>query len=124
MSDIYMGMILVCASAGIISELITIAVPEKIISIIEKDPGPLLQKRFYRMLFTLSGLYILVVLLLFLSGNDRFRIYGLIILSLSTIGWLFRKKLKQHTYLLVAESTVSLIVLIDVVRRIVQEMVS
>lgn len=123
MSELYMGIILVCACAGIISELITIAVPEKIISIVEKEPEELLKKRFYRMLFTLSGLYLLVVLLLFLSGNDRFQIYGLVILILSTIGWLFRKKLRQHMYLLVAESTVSLIVLIDVVRRIVQEMV-
>ena len=120
MSDIYLGIVLVCACAGIISECITIAIPEKILSITEHDPEKLLHKRFYKFVFTLSGLYVLVIILLVFSGVDRFRNYGLAILALSTLGWLFRAKLKKYTFLLIAESTVSLVLLIDIVRRIVE----
>ncbi len=120
MSDIFLGLLFICAGAGIISELITIAIPDKIITITEQEPERLLRKKFYRFIFTLSGLYILAIVLLLFSGIERFRNYGLIILGLSTLGWLFRSRLKKYTCLLIAESTVSLILLIDIVRRIVE----
>ncbi len=123
MSDVYLGLLLVCACAGILSELITIAIPYTILGITEEEPEKLLNKRFYKVLFTLSGLYILSVLLLLFSGNERFRIYAFVILVLSMSGWIFRRTLKKYTILLVVESTVSLVLLIDVVRTLVKEII-
>jgi hypothetical protein len=113
-----MFILLICACAGIISEIITITVPEKIIDIVQKDPEELLQQRFYKFLLFLSGLYIGFVILLFLSGIDRFRYYGIIILVLSLSGWLLRAKLEKYTFLIIVNSTVCLILLLDVVRGI------
>jgi hypothetical protein len=111
--------LLVCACAGIISEIITITIPEKIIDIVQKDPEELLHQRFYKFLLFLSGLYIGFVILLFFSGIDRFRYYGIIILVLSVSGWLLRAKLEKYTFLIIANSTVCLILLLDVVRGII-----
>jgi hypothetical protein len=118
-STFFLFLLLFCSCAGIIAELITIAVPEKIISITEKNPEELLQKRFYKIIFTLSSFYMVVVLLLLFSGIQRFQIYALIIFIISFSGWLFRAKLKKHDYLVVAESTICLILLIDIVRSVV-----
>lgn len=123
MSDIYLGLLLVCACAGIMSELITIAIPYKILGITEQEPEELLKKRLYKVLFALSGLYILSVFLLLFSGHERFCIYAFVILVLSMGGWVFRKTLKNHTYIIVVESTISLILLIDVVRTVVKEII-
>ena len=119
MSNLFLFFLLLCTCAGIIAELITIAVPEKIISITEKKPDELLQKRFYKFILTLSSFYMLVVLLLLFSGIKRFQVYALILFIISVSGWLFRAKLKKHDYLIVAESTICLILLIDIVRSVV-----
>ena len=122
MPDVFISLLLFCAGAGIISEIITISAPERVLEITEKDPEELFNSKFFRFLFTLSVLYILVILLLLFSGNDRFRLYAVVIMCISFSSWIFRSKLKKHTYILVAESTVSLILLIDIVRTIVGEM--
>lgn len=121
MSDLFMISLLLCACAGIISEIITITVPEKIVDITQQDPEELIQKKFYKFIFALSALYMLVVILLIFSGNNRFRLYAVVILCISIFGWLFRAKLKKHIYIIVAESTVCIIMLIDIVRTIISE---
>ena len=122
MPDLFLLLILFCAGAGIISEIITISAPERVLEITEKNPEELFKSRFYRFLLTLSGLYILVIILLLFSGNDRFRLYAVVIMCISFSGWIFRSKLKKHTYILVAESTISLILLIDIVRTVIGKM--
>lgn len=123
MPDLFLLLILFCAGAGIISEIITISAPERVLEITEKNPEELFNSRFYRFLLTLSGLYILVIILLLFSGNDRFRLYAVVIMCISFSGWIFRSKLKKHTCIIIAESTVSLIMLIDIVRTVVGEMI-
>lgn len=123
MPDLFLLLILFCAGAGIISEIITISAPERVLEITEKNPEEMFESKFYRFLFTLSGLYILVIILLLFSGNDRFRLYAVVIMCISFSGWIFRSKLKKHTYILVAESTISLILLIDIVRTVIGEIV-
>lgn len=123
MPDLFLLLILFCAGAGIISEIITISAPGRVLEITEKNPEEMFESKFYRFLFTLSGLYILVIILLLFSGNDRFRLYAVVIMCISFSGWIFRSKLKKHTYILVAESTISLILLIDIVRTVIGEIV-
>ena len=123
MHDLLLVPLLICACAGIISEIITISVPDRVIDITEKNPEELFEKKFYRFLFTLSGLYVLVIILLIFSGSAKFRIYAMVIMCISLFGWVFRSTLKKHTNLIIAESTVSLILLIDIVRTIIGEIV-
>lgn len=121
MSDFLLITILICACAGVISELITIALPEKIVKITEKEPDKLLKEKFYRLILILSFPYMLAIILLLFSGNERFRIYAVIILTISLFGWIFKTKLKHHLYIIMIESGICLILLIDVVRNIMRE---
>ena len=111
-------LLLLVSCAGIIAEIVTISAPEKIIGIIDKDPNELTNDRFYRVLIILSAVYMLVIILLFFSGNNRFRIYGTVMVVISLFGWIFRSSLKKHTSIIIAESTIGLILLIDIVRTI------
>lgn len=119
MSTVFLFILLVCAIAGVLSELITIAVPEKIITIPEQKPEELLKRKFYRIIFILSGLYMLVVVLLIFSGINRFQLYALIIFIMSVFGWIFKETLKKNEYVIVGESTICLILLLDVIRSII-----
>jgi hypothetical protein len=123
-SNLFLFVLLFCTCAGIIAELITIAVPGKIISITEKNPEELLQKSFYKLIFLLSTFYMAVVLLLLFSGIRRFQVYGLVIFVISLSGWLFRAKLKKHDYLIVVESTICLILLLDIARSVINNFLS
>ena len=90
MPDLLISLLLFCAGAGIISEIITISVPERVLEITEKNPEELFDSKFYRFVFTLSGLYILVIILLLFSGNERFRLYAVVIMCISFSSWIFR----------------------------------
>jgi hypothetical protein len=120
MNNFVMWLILVCACAGIASELITIIVPRRIVGMIGQDPAAFVLTRFYLLLFFLSGLYIIAVVLLVMSGIDLFRVYGVTILILSALGLIFKKILQRHIPLLLAESTINLILLLDVARKLVR----
>lgn len=107
--------------AGALSEIITIAVPEKIIAITQKEPEDLLNTKFYRFVFTLSGVYFITIILLFFSGINRFQVYALILLIISVTGWNLRRIKRGYMYLLLAESTICLILLLDIVRSLYGE---
>lgn len=114
--------LLLCSCAGIIAEIITISAPEKVIGIIDNDPADIARNRFYRALFILSAVYMLLVILLFFSGNYRFRIYGAVIVAISISGWVFRSSFKKHTFIVIAESTISLILLFDIIRTVIGDL--
>lgn len=122
MPDLVLILLLIGTLAGILSELITIAMPEKILRLTEQQPELLAKQPFYQFLFILSGLYILLVSMLLFSGFGNFRIYGAVILILSVSGWVFRNIFLKYAYLLVVESTISLILLLDIVRTIIGEL--
>ncbi len=114
--------LLACALAGVVAEIITIAVPERILGIADKDPDTILQGGFYRMVFVLSGMYLAGVVLMLVSGPQRFRAHGVVLCLLSVGVWLARKYLLRWRALAVAESTVCLIVLLDVVRNVARSL--
>jgi hypothetical protein len=121
MPDWLLFCLFVCASAGIVCEVITIVAPDKIIALLHQDPDVALKSKFYRIVFIFSGFYILGTVFLLFSGVPAFVLYGLIILCLSIAGWLLKARLQDFVYLVVAESTVNLIILIDIVRKVLME---
>lgn len=123
MSDFFLYILLFCAFCGILTELITIIIPDTIISLTNNNSEELFKKKFYRFVFLLSGFYMIVVVLLLASGVARFQVYGFILVCMSFFSWLFKSKHKKNTCILVMESTLSLILLIDVARSIIREFV-
>ncbi len=118
MSVLYDAFLLFCASAGVVSEIITIAVPEKIVGMLQRDPEEIVQQGFYRFVFVLSAFYLMAIILMFFSAFPVFRIYGVILLVNSLLIWIARKWILQYRFFQVAESTICLILLLDVVRKI------
>jgi hypothetical protein len=115
--------LLLCAIAGVVSEVVTLGWPERVFGMLSQDPDELLRDRFHRFVFVLSAFYLLCVILLIFSGNERFRLYGIILVINAVVGWLFRHLLLRWRPLQVAGSTLCLILLIDVIRRLVRPMI-
>lgn len=112
--------LLVCAAGGVIAELFTLAVPEKILGVAERDPQEVVGDRLFRLVFILSGLYLCAIVLMFVSGIEMFRLHATILVIMSLAAWLFRRILLRIRALQVAESTVCLIVLLDTMRSILR----
>jgi hypothetical protein len=118
MSQLYDVFLVMCATAGVISEIITIAVPEKIVGMLQRDPEEIIERGFYRFVFVLSAFYLLAIFLMFFSAFPAFRLYGVILLANSFIVWIARKWILRFRLLQVAESTICLILLLDVIRKV------
>ncbi len=98
--------------------MITIAAPGKVLGIVDSDPEELAASPLFRIILSLSALYLIAVVMMFTSGNSLFQTYGMIILGISLGIWMFRKPLLQHRYLQLAATTVCLVLLLDTVRKV------
>lgn len=113
--------LLVCACAGVVAEVIAVVVPDKVLSILDRTasedlkPGP-----FLYLLGILSGFYLVAVVMLFVSGDRVFRIYGFVLLILSAAVWLLKRWVRRVRLLLLLDSIVCLIILIDVIRTVLR----
>jgi hypothetical protein len=110
--------LLFCSGAGVISEIITIAMPNRIVGMLQRDPDEIIHNGFYRFMFLLSSFYLLAIFLMFFSGYGVFKIYGLILLLNSFFIWIARKLVLRYRVMQVAESTLCLILLLDVIRTV------
>lgn len=107
-----------CLFAGVVSELITIAAPRTVLGIVDSDPEELADSPLFRIILSLSALYLIAVVMMFTSGSSLFQTYGLVILGISLGIWMFRKLLLQYRYLQLAATTVCLILLLDTARKV------
>jgi hypothetical protein len=114
--------LLACLAAGVISEILTIAAPGKILEIVDLQPEEILQSRFYKYMFMLSAFYLIGIVLMFFAGDAIFRIYALLLLCNSVVVWVFKGWLRKFNLLFIAESTLCLILLLDACRVIVREL--
>lgn len=117
-SSLRESLFVLCLFAGAVSELITIAAPGKVLGIVDSDPEELAASPLFRIILSLSALYLIAVVMMFTSGNSLFQTYGMIILGISLGIWMFRKPLLQHRYLQLAATTVCLVLLLDTVRKV------
>jgi hypothetical protein len=118
MQHVFSLLFLVCCAAGVVSECISIAVPHRILAIAETDPAEVLGSPFYRVVLVLSALYLCAVVMMFVSGVDRFRVYGALLVCLSAAVWILRGVLLRNRLFMVAESTLCLVMLCDSIRTI------
>lgn len=117
--SIFLQHILIIGSiAGVISELITIGWPEKIVGLLQREPEELIGDIFYRSLFVLSSFYLLAIVLMFFSEYRYFHAYAIFLLFNSLFIWLFREVVFRVRIIQIAESTLCLILLIDVIRTV------
>ena len=80
-----------------------------------------MESRFYRFVFMLSGLYLGAIVLMLFSGVERFKLYALLLIALSFAAWLLRSLLLRMRVMQVAESTICLILLLDVARSLIRQ---
>ncbi|MBD3393463.1 MAG: hypothetical protein GF418_15110 [Chitinivibrionales bacterium] len=118
MDHVFRIALIMTVLAGIVSEVVTIAAPGRILGITDADPGELMQSRFYRVVFVLSGLYLLAIVLMLVSGSETFRRYAFLLIGLSLLAWIFRRLLLRIRALQVAESTACLVLLFDTLRTL------
>jgi hypothetical protein len=112
-----------CLLAGVISEVVTIATPQKILKIEELEPEDILKSRFYKYMFMLSAFYLIGIVLMFFAGDSIFRIYAAILLCNSIVVWICKGWLRKFNLFFVAESTLCLILLLDACRVIVRALI-
>ncbi len=116
MSNVIILMLLPCVLAGIIAEIITIAMPEKVMVLVKDNPEELMHKPFYKRLLLLSGIYLFAIVLLLFFGIPRFKLYGFLLLSFSLCSWLNRPFLEKWPVVIIVQSTINLTLLVDVER--------
>lgn len=116
---IHSALLLCCSTASIIAEVIALIMPDKILKIIERSPEEMQENKTMVLMGILSALYILNIIFLITASDKVFKLYGIILVSLSVSVWIIRKWLKHFKPVMIAESTLCLIVLIDVVRTTV-----
>jgi hypothetical protein len=114
-------LILICSAGGIIGEAAAIAFPDKILALLDPErQEEALHSRLTLVLGALSAVYMADVVLLFLSKDTVFILYGYVLVLLSLVVWAARPWFLRWRYLMTLESTLCLIMLIDVVRTIVE----
>jgi len=113
-------LLLACTAGAIIAEIVSIAVPEKVQEMVDRQSDELIPRGFYRLLFILSALYMAAIILMFIAGEERFRIYAFILICLSVAGWVLRGVMFRYRVLQIAESIVCLVILIDTARTIIR----
>lgn len=121
-SETYLVVLLICTCAGVLAELITITDPAGVLRVAQSTAEDTSLSTFQRVLLALSLFYMVAIVLMVFSGSNRLGIYAGIIVCMSLAGWLLRPFLAKHLFLLVAESTVSLILLLDTARSIVRSL--
>jgi hypothetical protein len=108
-----------CLAAGVILEVITVTAPARILKAQELDPEELLGNRFYKSVFILSAFYMIGIMLMFIADDRYLRIYATILLCSSIVVWFLKKWLARFQVIIIAESTVCLILLLDTLRKII-----
>ena len=113
--------LLVCAGAGVVAEIIALLMPDRILEYMQPEPAEkMVPGPFLYVLGILSIMYIGAVVAMFASGDPIFRWYALALLAMSTVTWLLRKRFARWRALMVVDSVICLIVLIDVIRTVVR----
>jgi hypothetical protein len=120
---VYHVLLLLCLAAGVVSELIAITVPDRVLQIEEAEPQQMLQSRFYKVIFGLSGFYLTGIILMFFTAEHFFRLYATILLLNSLVIWIVRRWLMRFRLVFVLEATLCLILLLDSCRVLIKDLI-
>lgn len=107
-------------AGAIISEVSSLIFVNRIIVSYSKEPEEILEDKLLRYLSLFSLLYIISLFMLFFSGVERFSLYSLIIGVASLSELAFRKTEKGRALRITVGSALSLLLLLDAFRHILQ----
>ncbi len=141
MNQIFSTILLLCTSFAIIAEILGIVMIDKLLELMDfssalsrahrdedneellSSPPPIPDK-LMRVFSVLSIFYLLDIFLLLFSNDRIFTIYGAILLAMSLLLWVLKRNLKKGMKAVaLIESTICLIILIDVARTLVNRIV-
>jgi hypothetical protein len=119
MNHWYCILLLVCTGASIIAEVMSILFPDYLIGLVRENPALVRLHAFHYVLGILSLFYMVAIALLVFSSDRIFRIYGFVFIILSVTLTIYVRRRKALHYIVMAESALCLIMLIDVFRAVV-----
>jgi hypothetical protein len=126
MGIVYGTILLITTVLSITAELITVLFPQKMVDIIETgqegENGEVYNSLFVKLLGAISVFYVITIGLLVFSPDPVFRVYGLLLVAMSAGMLLLRKQLVRSKYIVMTESAICLIVLLDVARTIIEKL--
>ncbi|MBD3421562.1 MAG: hypothetical protein GF398_15700 [Chitinivibrionales bacterium] len=108
----------ICATGALLAEGAVVTMPERVIDLLDNNQEVSELTSFMKFLGVTSLFYLAVLVLLFFSGDRVFRVYAGILIFLSSSMWLLKRFLRRIKYLMIGESTISIIILIDIIRTI------
>jgi hypothetical protein len=109
----------ICTAISITAEIISLLFPDQLLSLIEKKPEELHFTKLLMILSIMSLFYVVEIGLLLFSGDRIFRLYGLAFIVLSSTLILLRNRLSSLRYIIMIESAICLVMLIDVGRTLI-----
>jgi hypothetical protein len=140
MHPVYRLALLVCSSLAVVAEVLGIVMIDKLLQLMEMTSGPdrndtpadesvpgqrpsLPVNQHLLLVFgILSIVYLLDIFLLIFSPDRIFTVYGLVLLGMSVMLWLLKRIItKGIKAIALVESTICLIILIDVVRTLLTQ---
>jgi hypothetical protein len=120
MNKYYCILLLVCTAISIVAEIISLIFPDKLLDLIEKKPEEITFTPLLMTLSIMSLFYVVEIGMLLFSGDKIFRLYGLAFVILSGVLILLRKRLPALRYVIMLESAICLVILLDVGRTIIK----
>lgn len=118
MSPPWQYALLFTSGAGIIAEIVSLTLADKLSAFMKDPKEQTLGPRILKFLGVLSVVYIVGIGILLFSPDQVFRVYGWVLIGLGLLGWLLRSFVGHIKALIVLDGIVCLIVLIDVFRTV------
>ncbi len=120
MSTPYAIAVLVCTVPAIVAELVALVFPRAMLGLLQQDPARVVNLPLTRVLAILSLFYMVNLGLLVFSDNQVFRISVVLLLSMSLLLWGTRKLIVRFPALVRLESTVCLVLLVNVLLSVLR----
>lgn len=122
MSDLYFIILLVMLFGAILSELFSLIFLDRILVSYEQEPEKILEDKLLQKLSLFSLFYIISLIMLLSSGVERFVLYSLIIGAATLLELMLRKIRKGRSVRVAVGSAVSLMLLIDSFKKIIENL--
>jgi hypothetical protein len=106
--------LLVCTGAAIVAETMALVCADRVLALVTAKPDEIRPGMFHRVLALLSVFYVGELGLLLFMGDPVFRIYAFALVTMGSALWLARKYVVRWRVVVMLESTVCLVLLVDV----------
>jgi len=118
MSQVFLSLLFAGTLFSLISEIITVLFPDSLVQLVTEKPDTITFTGVHKLLAVLSIVYMINVGLLLFSSDPVFRVYAFVLIFLSMSVWVLKKFVNYFKYIMIAESTLCIVILIDILRTI------